>query len=90
MTYIDYNNEKYDDVSKILILSDEELIEGIIGGLVFVIFRYMLIYVNHANIWYILAIIWFFVWILRKFAVRLFTYLKKKYDFSNYNLNLII
>lgn len=85
-----YNKEKDADVSRILILSDEELIEGIIGSLVFVLFRYILIHVKHENIPYILAMIWFFIWILRKFSVRLFVYLKRQYDIRNYNLNLIL
>lgn len=85
-----YKNQEEQDVSRILILSDEELIEGIIGSLVFVLFRYILINVNHANISYILAGIWFLIWILRKFSVRIFIYLKRQYDIRNYKLNLIL
>ena len=78
----------------IQLLNDEEIVEGLIGGLgtVIGVIYYKNSFIKKENLILISIIGWMIIWFTRKLIIRLYRKLKKKnqqyFDKKNYGLNV--
>lgn len=78
----------------IQLLNDEEIVEGLIGGLgtVIGVIYYKNSFIKSENIILISIIGWMIIWFTRKLLMRLYKKLKKKnqqhFDKKNYGINI--
>ena len=67
---------------QIVLLTDENIIEGIMGAIALVIVAYSLSRIIHAPRSIILGMSFIISWFLRRVGVNLYQYLKKNHKFS--------
>ena len=72
-----------------IILTDQQLIEGIVGSISFVFLTLIIKHLlDHTNIYLVSSIAWFGVWLARKTAVSLYERIRKYYNYRSFNISI--
>lgn len=73
--------EEDEKISRIPIITDVQIVEGIVASSIFVLFVYLFRYRWKLSYKYYLSFPWFFTWLFRKMIPNLYIHYKKIYGY---------
>ena len=77
-------------MTKLVLITDANIIEAFAGGLSFIIVAYFLVKILKTNKLLIAGMSFFFTWGVRKIAVNIYKYFKTYYGYSVRNIAINI